>query len=255
MPPNTKITTPISRLTKVRVTPAGVCTFTVSSSKQTMTLDFASIIGVYPQPQTKDQGAHLFVGWPIYMQYHEAVLICQVYRKWINLRAQSLAVKKRAELDERKRQRERALRVPLKKQEVAAESSSSGESDSGSDSESESESESETTTKRQRTDSDDDSESDTDPWEEINKKLLESLICPLTGKPFEDPVMAADGHTYSRSAFEAYIRTNRTTRASRANKRGLCAGDKIKSPVTGTVLKNYNVVPNETVQKILTILS
>jgi hypothetical protein len=33
----------------------------------------------------------------------------------------------------------------------------------------------------------------------------DDFLCPITRKLMEDPVIAADGHTYSRSAIEEWI--------------------------------------------------
>ena len=50
--------------------------------------------------------------------------------------------------------------------------------------------------------------------------------CPITGEPMRDPVVAADGHTYERSAIA----------------RWLLQSD--KSPLTGSVLSHKDLVPN-----------
>lgn len=50
--------------------------------------------------------------------------------------------------------------------------------------------------------------------------------CPITGEPMRDPVVAADGHTYERSAIA----------------RWLMQSD--KSPLTGSVLPHKDLVPN-----------
>lgn len=66
-----------------------------------------------------------------------------------------------------------------------------------------------------------------------SKKPHKFLICPITQKTFVDPVVAADGYTYSRAAFEQYIKTS------------------IDSPVTSEVLQNINVIENRVVRKIV----
>jgi hypothetical protein len=38
---------------------------------------------------------------------------------------------------------------------------------------------------------------------------LALTVCPLTGVPFEDPVKASDGHTYSRRAIELWIQSRK----------------------------------------------
>lgn len=50
--------------------------------------------------------------------------------------------------------------------------------------------------------------------------------CPITGEPMRDPVVAADGHTYERSAIARWLRSSD------------------KSPLTGSVLDHKNLVPN-----------
>jgi U-box domain/C2 domain len=50
--------------------------------------------------------------------------------------------------------------------------------------------------------------------------------CPITGEPMRDPVVAADGHTYERSAIARWL--------SESN----------KSPLTGAVLPHKDLVPN-----------
>lgn len=42
-------------------------------------------------------------------------------------------------------------------------------------------------------------------------KLAELLCCPITQEPFKDPVIAADGHTYERSAIESWLKNNDTS--------------------------------------------
>lgn len=32
----------------------------------------------------------------------------------------------------------------------------------------------------------------------LPSELLERVLCPITGAPMKDPVVAADGHTYER---------------------------------------------------------
>ena len=63
---------------------------------------------------------------------------------------------------------------------------------------------------------------------EINHECPDPFICPITqaGQPMQDPVIAADGHTYERSGIERWL-TNHTT-----------------SPVTRAVLRNQELLPN-----------
>ena len=50
--------------------------------------------------------------------------------------------------------------------------------------------------------------------------------CPITREPMRDPVVAADGHTYERSAIVRWLKNSD------------------KSPLTGSVLSHKNLVPN-----------
>lgn len=50
--------------------------------------------------------------------------------------------------------------------------------------------------------------------------------CPITGEPMADPVVAADGHTYERSAIARWLTTSN------------------KSPMTGSILGHKELVPN-----------
>lgn len=50
--------------------------------------------------------------------------------------------------------------------------------------------------------------------------------CPITGQPMRDPVVAADGHTYERSAIKRWLQTSNT------------------SPLTGSELQHKNLVTN-----------
>ena len=50
--------------------------------------------------------------------------------------------------------------------------------------------------------------------------------CPITGEPMRDPVVAADGHTYERTAISRWLSTSN------------------KSPLTGAILAHKDLVPN-----------
>eukprot|EP00559_Dactyliosolen_fragilissimus_P008860 CAMPEP_0184858494 /NCGR_PEP_ID=MMETSP0580-20130426/3578_1 /TAXON_ID=1118495 /ORGANISM="Dactyliosolen fragilissimus" /LENGTH=593 /DNA_ID=CAMNT_0027354661 /DNA_START=205 /DNA_END=1986 /DNA_ORIENTATION=- len=50
--------------------------------------------------------------------------------------------------------------------------------------------------------------------------------CPITGEPMQNPVVAADGHTYEKSAIHRWLRTSD------------------KSPLTGVILPHKELVPN-----------
>jgi hypothetical protein len=64
-----------------------------------------------------------------------------------------------------------------------------------------------------------------DDWS--SKPALPNMpSCPITQEPMRDPVVAADGHTYERSAIVRWLQTSD------------------KSPLTGSVLPHKNLVPN-----------
>ena len=46
---------------------------------------------------------------------------------------------------------------------------------------------------------------------DVTRKTLPSLLCPITQEPFQDPVQAADGHVYERSAIEQWFEEKRTS--------------------------------------------
>lgn len=51
------------------------------------------------------------------------------------------------------------------------------------------------------------------------------LLCPITGMPFTDPVVAADGRTYERSAIKAYIKQHKGGWHTGAGSKGGHAGE------------------------------
>jgi len=57
--------------------------------------------------------------------------------------------------------------------------------------------------------------------------LLEDFNCPITGEPFEDPVIADDGHTYEKSAILKWFQMGN-----------------LKSPLTNAQLRNSHLIPN-----------
>jgi hypothetical protein len=62
------------------------------------------------------------------------------------------------------------------------------------------------------------------------------LMCPITLTLMADPVIAADGHTYERSAIEQWL-------ANRANAN--------RSPCTGLVLQHAQLVPNIALKMVI----
>ncbi|EOD08846.1 hypothetical protein EMIHUDRAFT_68076, partial [Emiliania huxleyi CCMP1516] len=57
------------------------------------------------------------------------------------------------------------------------------------------------------------------------------FICPITTELMSDPVMAADGHSYERSAIERWLATKST------------------SPMTGETLVHSFLAPNHTLRR------
>ena len=57
------------------------------------------------------------------------------------------------------------------------------------------------------------------------------FICPITTEVMSDPVMAADGHSYERSAIERWLATKST------------------SPLTGSELEHRILIPNHTLRR------
>ncbi|EOD39925.1 hypothetical protein EMIHUDRAFT_69894, partial [Emiliania huxleyi CCMP1516] len=57
------------------------------------------------------------------------------------------------------------------------------------------------------------------------------FICPITTELMSDPVMAADGHSYERSAIERWLATRST------------------SPMTGEALVHSFLAPNHMVRR------
>ena len=67
--------------------------------------------------------------------------------------------------------------------------------------------------------------------------LLAALHCPLTGSLLQDPVLAADGHTYERSAVQAWLVA--------------AGGAAAVSPVTGRPLTSHALRTNHAVKQLL----
>jgi hypothetical protein len=64
--------------------------------------------------------------------------------------------------------------------------------------------------------------------------IPDSFLCPITQEILEDPVCAADGQTYERSALEEWFRRGKRS-----------------SPLTGAPLEHINVTPNVTLRKAI----
>lgn len=61
----------------------------------------------------------------------------------------------------------------------------------------------------------------------------DEFVCPITLQRMSDPVILCDGHTYERSAIEAWLRAHST------------------SPMTGECLTSTGVVPNRALAKVI----
>ena len=62
------------------------------------------------------------------------------------------------------------------------------------------------------------------------------LVCPLSKQLMEDPVVAADGHTYERQKIQEWFGANSSDEAT-------------KSPVTGEPLAHTHLIPNLAIRK------
>lgn len=62
----------------------------------------------------------------------------------------------------------------------------------------------------------------------------DELLCPITREVMKDPVIAADGYTYDRSAIRAWLESG-----------------KDRSPMTNAVLAHRNLTPNRTLKMLI----
>ncbi|PVD37339.1 hypothetical protein C0Q70_04338 [Pomacea canaliculata] len=62
----------------------------------------------------------------------------------------------------------------------------------------------------------------------------DELLCPITREIMKDPVIAADGYTYDRSAIQAWLESG-----------------KDRSPMTNTVLDHRSLTPNRTLKMVI----
>ncbi|KAK7485836.1 hypothetical protein BaRGS_00022936, partial [Batillaria attramentaria] len=62
----------------------------------------------------------------------------------------------------------------------------------------------------------------------------DELLCPITREVMKDPVIAADGYTYDRSAIRAWLESG-----------------KDRSPMTNAVLAHKNLIPNRTLKMLI----
>eukprot|EP00750_Incisomonas_marina_P008231 INCI1538.1.p1 GENE.INCI1538.1~~INCI1538.1.p1 ORF type:complete len:630 (+),score=107.53 INCI1538.1:368-2257(+) len=75
--------------------------------------------------------------------------------------------------------------------------------------------------------------SNSDPSDDVVDIEVETLLCPITQEAFEDPVVAADGHTYERGGILQWLEKHDT------------------SPLTGAQLSSKQLFTNWTLRSIL----
>ena len=63
---------------------------------------------------------------------------------------------------------------------------------------------------------------------------MNCFVCPLSKKKLTDPVVAADGYTYEKSAIEDYFNSGKTA-----------------SPITGEELTDKSLIPNKTLKSLI----
>ena len=63
---------------------------------------------------------------------------------------------------------------------------------------------------------------------------MNCFVCPLSRKEMTDPVVAADGYTYERSAIDSYFSSGKTT-----------------SPITGEEMTDKTLIPNKTLKSLI----
>lgn len=68
----------------------------------------------------------------------------------------------------------------------------------------------------------------------LSSEIPNGFICPITIEIMDDPVIAADGHSYERMAIEGWFRTGHD-----------------KSPMTGLALANQDLIPNVNLRKAI----
>jgi len=71
---------------------------------------------------------------------------------------------------------------------------------------------------------------------EEDDEVPEAFVCPITQEPMVDPVVALDGHSYSRGAIQDWFRQGR-----------------LSSPCTNEQLASDQLVPNHSLRKAMTL--
>ena len=67
----------------------------------------------------------------------------------------------------------------------------------------------------------------------LRSAIGREFVCPITMLPFKDPVLAADGHSYERTAIEEWLKLHAT------------------SPLTNLPLPHKQLVPNRAIKSAL----
>jgi len=73
-----------------------------------------------------------------------------------------------------------------------------------------------------------------------------SFKCPITQDVMEDPVVAADGHSYEKSAFQRHLDHHHEEIRRRMEWTGWA-----RSPMTNVELANYNTIPNRSLKSAI----
>jgi len=78
-------------------------------------------------------------------------------------------------------------------------------------------------------------------YEAFFKRFEHELMCPISYGMFEDPVIAADGHTYDRSSMDEWLEK--------------CPSFVVNSPMTGQPLEHERLVSNHAMKKMSDLYS
>ncbi|KAF4740091.1 hypothetical protein FOZ63_002188, partial [Perkinsus olseni] len=77
------------------------------------------------------------------------------------------------------------------------------------------------------------------PVGDVDDLLLDGMLCPISQLIMRDPVCTVDGHSYERSAIEAWFRNQEA------------AGLRYSSPMTGEALPTATLIPNITLKRVI----
>lgn len=79
-------------------------------------------------------------------------------------------------------------------------------------------------------------------------RIRDEFVCPITRELITDPVIAADGHTYDRSAIEQWLHGGAGAPLSRS---GASGSSRRTSPKTGQPLEHLHLIPNHNLKRLL----